>query len=187
MLYILRHGDSLRQKTRKTSCWPEKFYCPLTPKGKNQIKKVAENLKSKNIDLIFSSDLLRTKQTAEIVANVTRAKIIYDKRLREFNVGKFNNKSSLLAWNYLRQYKNPYLVKLPEGESLSNLQKRIISFLRSIKYKAKNKNILVISHELPLTILELSLKGKTISQIIKWRTKHRDQLIKTGELREINL
>ena len=50
------------------SCWPEKFYSPLTDKGRKEAEAAAKRLKKKNIDLIFSSDILRTKQTAGIVA-----------------------------------------------------------------------------------------------------------------------
>ena len=185
MIYILRHGDSLRQKTRKVSCWPEKFYCPLTKKGKGQIMRKAEFLKLKNISKIFSSDLLRTKQTAEIVNRRIGVDIVLDKRLREFNVGKFNNKNSLLVWNYLRKLKNPFSTKLPGGESLVDLKNRISDFLKDVGKKDKKENILVISHELPLTILEHLLKGEKPDRIIKWRAHHRDKLIKPGELRKL--
>ena len=187
MLYILRHGDSLRQKTRKASCWPENFHCPLTSKGKKQIEKVAQFLKNKNIKIIFSSDLLRTKQTAQIIHKTTRAKIIFDKRLREFDVGEFNGKNSLLVWNYLHKSKNSLFTKLPRGESLIDLKNRINNFLIYIRKDYSKSNILVISHELPLTILEYLLKGRTLAQIMKWRSSHRNKLIKPGELRKINL
>ena len=185
MLYILRHGDSLRQKTRKASCWPEKFYCPLTEKGKKQIKRMAHFLESKDISQIFSSDLLRTKETSKIVSQITGAKIRFDKRLREFDVGKFNNRNSLAVWNYLRRHKNPILTKLPQGESLIDLRNRINDFLRDIKKQKHEGNILIVSHELPLTILEHLLKKEKIDFIIEWRAHHRDKLIKPGELRKL--
>ena len=51
--YILRHGEAVSNVKDVISCWPEKFYNPLTPKGVAKIKKVAKELKNKKIDLIF--------------------------------------------------------------------------------------------------------------------------------------
>ncbi|MDP1538931.1 MAG: phosphoglycerate mutase family protein, partial [bacterium] len=73
--YIIRHGHSLKNKKGIASCWPEKSQLPLTKKGKQEIKEAAKELKKRKvdelrssprradacvIDLIFSSDLLRT-------------------------------------------------------------------------------------------------------------------------------
>ncbi len=67
--FILRHGQSIKNKKRISAGWPEVFYSPLTEKGKKQIKEAAKKIKKKKINLIFSSDLLRAKQTAEIFAD----------------------------------------------------------------------------------------------------------------------
>ncbi|MDI6602934.1 MAG: class I tRNA ligase family protein [Patescibacteria group bacterium] len=183
--YLYRHGHSLRQEKKVVSCWPEKSLCPLTEKGEKQVLEIAKKLKNKKIDLIFSSNLLRAKQTAEILSKETDAKIIFDKRLREINVGIFNNQNPKLFWNYILTKKNPYLVKAPKGESLTDLQRRVYDFLKKIDKKYQGKNIIIVSHELPLTVLENTLKGWSIKEIIEWRKKNREKLIKTGQERKI--
>ena len=183
--YLFRHGHSLRQVKKLAMCWPEKIYCPLTKKGKEEVFAAVKKIKNKNIDLIFSSDLLRTKQTAEIISKETGAKIIFDKRLREVNVGIFNGQNPKLAWDYILKKKNPYLAKLPKGESLTGLQKRVYDFLKKIDKKYQGKNIIIVSHELPLTVLEKTLKSWSIKEIIEWRKKNRERLIKTGRRRKI--
>ncbi|PIR71635.1 MAG: isoleucine--tRNA ligase, partial [Candidatus Nealsonbacteria bacterium CG10_big_fil_rev_8_21_14_0_10_37_25] len=183
--YLFRHGHSLRQVKKIAMCWPEKIYCPLTKKGKEEVFAAVKKIKNKNIDLIFSSDLLRTKQTAEIISKETGAKIIFDKRLREVNVGIFNGQNPKLAWDYILKKKNPYLAKLPKGESLTGLQKRVYDFLKKIDKKYQGKNIIIVSHELPLTVLEKTLKSWSIKEIIEWRKKNRERLIKTGRRRKI--
>ncbi len=69
----MRHGQAKSNVRAVCSCFPEKFKNPLTVFGKEEVREFAEKLKTKldlegqAIDLIFASDLLRTKQTAEIV------------------------------------------------------------------------------------------------------------------------
>ena len=82
----------------------EKFINSITKKGQGQVKGSLKKLKNKQVDFIFSSDLLRTKQTAKIVAKTLnsmsefdkssttfkRLKVVLDKRLREISFGSFN-------------------------------------------------------------------------------------------------
>ncbi len=183
--FILRHGESLRQIKKLAMCWPEKIYCPLTEKGKSEVLNVAKKLKNKKIDLIFSSDLLRTKQSARILSQETGAKIIFDKRIREWNVGIFNGKEPGLVWRYINEKKNPLSIKLPKGESLADIQKRMYVFLEQINEKYQGENIAILSHELPLSILEGTLKGFSLEKILEKRRKRKIKIIETGKFRKI--
>lgn len=183
--FIIRHGDSLRQKKKICVCWPEKIFCPLTAQGKKEVKNSAKKLKEEKIDLIFSSDLLRAKQTAEILSKETGAEVIFDKRLREFDVGIFNNKKPDLTWQYLAKKGNSTEVKLPQGESLSEIKKRMYDFLQETDGKYKNKKIVIASHELPITILEETLNGLPLEKILRLRQIKREKLIRTGKFRKI--
>jgi len=188
--FILRHGDSLRQIKRVAVCWPEKTRCPLTKKGEIEVERAAKKLKrliktKKKIDLIFSSDLLRTKQTAEIIKREIGGEIIFDRRLREWNVGIFNNKKTELVWDYLSKKGNLIDTKLPRGESIRSLGKRMYGFLKDVNQRYQNKNVLIISHELPLTILEQTLNKNSAEEILDLRKKGKIKKIKTGEVRKI--
>ncbi len=172
--YFIRHGESLRQKRRISACFPEKLRCPLTPKGRKQVEEQAKKLKAKKIDLIFSSDLLRTKETAEIISKEIKVKPAYDKRLREYNAGIFNGKSVDLIHSY---FKNDldlrFKKRIPKGESYTDLQRRMHQFLKEINEKYEGKNILVVSHETPLTLLEAALKGIPKKEFFAFREKNK--------------
>ena len=170
--YFLRHGHSLRQVKKVSCCWPEPFECPLTDEGKKQVALVAKDLKKEKIDLIFSSDLLRTKQTAEIVAKESGLTIIYDERLREFNVGVFNGQDPKKSWEYVGGGINIFEKRLPQGESWNDLKKRTYEFLKEVNKKYAGKNILIISHEAVLTVLETTLLGLSKEELFAWREKN---------------
>jgi len=184
--FIMRHGDSLRQVENRTSCWPEKTPFPLTEKGKKQAEKSAGLLAEEKIDFIFSSDLIRARETAEIVAAKTGAKIIIDKSLREFNVGRLNGKNPKLVWEFISSKKNPLSAKVAGGESLAGASRRMYSFLERIDRKYEQKTILFVSHELPLSLLEGMLRGWSLEKTLDFRRKtNKIKSLKTGQFRQI--
>ena len=165
------------------SCWPEKNPSPLTLKGKKEVRVVVQKLKSKKVDFIFSSDLLRTKQTAEITGKELKIRPKYDKRLREVNVGIFNARPVKEYKKELPNLEKRFNVKAKGGETYSEVKKRMFDFLKDIDKRYKGKNILVISHQAPLVLLEAKVKGIPNSQVFKIFLK--EKRIKTGELRKL--
>lgn len=191
--FILRHGESPVNLKGLVSCWPEKIYSPLTRKGVKQIKEAAKELKNKQIDLIFSSDILRTKQTAGIVAKEFGLKIKFDKRLRDVDLGILNGQHINKAgkfWikegeklSYLEYYKRRFTIAPLKGENYVDIEKRMMDFLKDAEKKYKGENILVVGHKRPLTLLEKMVLGwsrkKFIENIIK------DKEMKNGEIRKL--
>jgi len=165
--FLLRHGQAVSNTINVLSCWPEEFYNPLTTKGIRQIQKTAKKFKKTNIDFIYSSDLLRTKQSSEIIAKQKNKKIIYDKRLREYNFGKFNGTFLREFYYILPDHKNRFYQKISNIETYSQIQKRALSFLWEMEKKYRNKNILIVSHQVPLTLLLGKVQGLNQEQIMK--------------------
>jgi len=180
--FLLRHGEALSNKKRIISCWPEKARFPLTRKGKKQIKKLAKELKSKKIDLIFSSDLLRTRQTAEIVAGELRVKPRYDKRLREFNLGILNGKPLKEVNKFLGKRIRKFKIRAPKAENYTDLKKRMYNFFRDIDKKYSGKTILIISHETPFIMLTAAVRSYSDQKILKY---WKGLKIKVGEFRKL--
>jgi len=158
--YILvRHADAENNLEGLHSCWPEKKKYPLTTIGKEQAHKLAEGLSKRKVSLIFSSDLLRTKETAEIIAREIGLEVNFDPRLRELNVGDFNSR---LVEEYHRYFHYPlerFTRPAPNGESLNEVRTRVFDFIRSIEKDYKNKTIAIVSHGDPLWMLHAVMTG----------------------------
>ncbi|MBI3631270.1 MAG: histidine phosphatase family protein [Candidatus Staskawiczbacteria bacterium] len=187
--YILRHGEAISNIKGIVSSWPEKFNNHLTLRGKEQIKKSAGKLKSltakanKKLDLIFSSDLLRAKQTAEIVSQRLKLKPKFDKRLREIGFGDLNGRPAeeLLYFRFEEKRINHSFQK---GETYESVLKRVFNFFKNTEKKYKGKNILIISHQCPLWILENRINGFSLVEGLKKDPENKK--IGRGELRELN-
>lgn len=151
--YLLRHGEALSNVDRFYSSWPEKINNPLTPQGVKMVEKAAEELKGKDIKFIFSSDLLRTKQTAEIIAKALSLEVNLDIRLRELDFGIFNGKPAEFFDNYFREETDRLEKSVPEGETYRQVAQRVTDFIKDIDEHHKG-NILIVSHECPLWILK---------------------------------
>jgi len=182
----MRHGEALLNIKGIVCCWPEKIRCPLTRQGRRQVKIQAKKLKRKqschSIDLIFSSDLLRTQQTAEIVGKELRLKPKYDKRLREFNLGIFNGKPLKEANEFFGKRIRKFRIRAPKAENYTDLKKRMYNFLKDIDKKYSGKTILIISHEAPLTMLVGVVRNLSNQGILTYRKKSK---LKTGEFRKL--
>jgi len=184
--FILRHGESVNNISNLINCLKEdKDLYPLTLKGRLAIEKLAQKLEKEKIDLIFSSDFLRTKETAQIISRRLNLKIHFDPRLREINVGIFNGQKAKSYEEFfdspaLKFYKNP-----PQGENLKQLAQRVFNFIIDIEKKYKNKNILIISHEYPLWMLEAVSSGWDEEEALFQKEKRGKNFIQLAELREI--
>lgn len=180
--FLLRHGEALSNQRLIISCWPEKFYNPLTKKGEKQTKKASQKLKKENIDLIFSSDLNRTRQAAEIVSKELNLPIYFDKRLREINSGIFKGRPIIEYEKIFSKEEEKFSKRPPKGESWNDVRKRMLDFLKELEKKHKNKNILIISHGDPLWLLEGKLRGFNQKDFLE---KGKAIYPKVGELRKL--
>lgn len=120
---------------------------PLSSVGLEQARATAKFFSSKNISAIFSSPLLRTKQTAEIMAQNLGLEVSLDERLKErMNWGDKDNESFqqfLDEWD--RSSKNrkyqPY-----HGDSSFNTGERVKQVLLDADNKYPGKEILIVTH-----------------------------------------
>ncbi len=182
--FVLRHGQAESNHQKILSSWPEKKKIRLTDKGRKQIRGIAQLLKQKNIQLIFSSDLLRTKETAEIVSREIKAPVKFDERLREYNVGVFNGGPKDKFSDFIGEKINLFS-KTPEGgENLNDIRRRMMNFILELERKYQNKNLLIISHGDPLCVLEGASQGFGDEEIAMIMEKRKDY-IRVGEWREI--
>jgi broad specificity phosphatase PhoE len=182
--YIMRHGQAISNVKDIVSSWPEKFKNPLTQKGREMIKKSADKLKDMGIDLIFNSPLLRTKQSAEIVGKTLKIKPKIDKRLREVDFGIFSGGSAEKMWKYFKGEEERIQKGPPEGETYQEILSRMTDFLKETDKKHKGKNILIVSHEGPLFLLQGKIMGLSIKETLKEFPL--DKRIHKAEVRELN-
>lgn len=143
-LIIVRHGQT---QMNVEGIFFGKLDPGLNEMGRVQCKKAGDILKKYGYDAIYSSDLLRASETAELI-NYLKLSIKFDKRLKEIDFGIFEGLS-------YKEIKEKYPVECEKsknewktfdfvtGESLERLQSRAVEFVESLD---KTKNNLVVTH-----------------------------------------
>ena len=91
-LYLLRHGESWANVDRVFAI--RKVNLPRSDAGIHQVTMQAESLKVIEFSAMYTSPLLRTWQTAEIVSRHCRLEPVFSDALYEVNVGILDGESS---------------------------------------------------------------------------------------------
>ena len=143
-LIIVRHGQT---QMNVEGIFFGKLDPGLNEMGRVQCKKAGDVLNKHGYDAVYSSDLLRAAETAELV-NYLSLPITFDKRLQEIDFGIFEGMSyKEIDEKYpaeCEKSKNEWKTfDFVTGESLEKLQSRAIEFIESLD---KTKNNLVVTH-----------------------------------------
>lgn len=147
--YIVRHGQTQWNVEGRLQGQSDTL---LTDVGIQQAQETGNLLSNTQFDAIFSSDLLRAKQTAEIVALERKLAITTTELLREKKFGPFEGKpyAAMKEFDDILEKlteEEQFLYKVhSEVESDEELMARFIPFLREIAIGYSGKNVLIVTH-----------------------------------------
>ena len=151
VFYLVRHGEAENNVRHILNSAPVKHEYSLTEKGRKQVKKTAEYLATVGADALYSSPILRAKETAGIIAEATGLPIVFDDRLWEVGMGVFNGGKQE---DLLKKYPEPEMRLAPdvsdEMESILGVHGRLEGFLGELKEKYSGKKVILVSHGDPL-------------------------------------
>jgi len=182
---MMRHGEAENNLADIVSSSVNSGH-HLTEKGKDQVRASAENLKDKDIDIIFVSPLLRTKETADIVADVIgydKEKIIIDDRLHEMSIPPYEGKTWI---EYHKDYPNneEIFYKGADGcETWNDVKKRTMSFLYELEEKYQDKKILIVTHGGPCWLGVAGVMGYGVKE--SFEMIHNFDYLKNAEFEEL--
>ena len=170
---LLRHGET-RYQAKKLDALYTKDENPdlsITENGKEKIKIVAKELKNKGIDLIYSSDYFRTKQTSEIVAKELGLDVKFDSRLIDTNFGVFHGKTGKEYRKFFSDTdkKERFFKRSPKGENWRNVRERVAAVITEIEKEHNDRTILIVSHADPVWLLAGYLKGLSEDELLEQR------------------
>ncbi|TSC87058.1 MAG: isoleucyl-tRNA synthetase [Parcubacteria group bacterium Gr01-1014_8] len=124
------------------------------------------------VDIIYTSSFKRTRETADIAAEVLgvpKEHIKSDDRLGECNFGPYSGKT-LEEYHAAFPEKAERFSKGPEGgETYVEIRRRMMSVLSELEKSEKGKNILIISHGTPLWLLCASARGLSREEALSTR------------------
>jgi isoleucyl-tRNA synthetase len=184
--FVMRHGEVSSNIEGTIDSYSNKEN-NLTEKGKNQVLHAATELKREKIDLVITSPLPRTRQSAEIVLKelgLSDSSLMTDERLREMEIGEFDG-VSIKEWE--EKFSSPkeyFYKKLEGGETFLDIRRRVGDFLFEIERRYTGKNILVVSHECPIWLMSTVAFREPLESV--WGEKYNPgPYLQTGEVKEL--
>lgn len=181
-LLLIRHGQT---EENKDGIILGQNDGKLNSEGVNSAIKLQGELGRINVDAVYSSDLNRCIDTAQIALKNNSFIIKKDPRLREIDFGDYQGKEySVINDDYITDL----TVKFPGGESNSELIKRVVDFVNQIYLEHKNETVIVFSHSGPINTIIAAIKGLRYRDIINNKINHCEivQLKIDHELNYIN-
>lgn len=147
-LVIVRHGETEWNVQNKAT---GQLDSPLTPKGIRQAHAIADRLLRLSFTTLYSSDLGRAVQTANIIAEVCGKKVIFDQQLREWNMGIFEGLTVSEMDKKFPQERQDYErigfeYVIPQGESLRQCRDRGCRALNAIAQRHLDETVVAIVH-----------------------------------------
>lgn len=158
LVYLYRHGETDWNVLGKTMGQLEGINTEFTDLGYNQINYISKKLEDDKIEAIYTSDCKRTVETARI-ANTKKIPIFVVKEIRGLNMGIYQGLSmdELKDSEDVKLSFTDYHIPLLNGESINDLNKRILDFIKKICKETNYKKIALITHSAVISNLKAYL------------------------------
>lgn len=160
-IYLIRHGETLWNSEQRILGATD---IELSESGRLQAEALSEFMSDRRIHAVYSSDLKRAVQTADVLASRHRLEVRTHPGLREMNQGilegltfeqlKDKHPDFLESWK-----KNPTSLSIQGGESLSDLQERAWETIYALAHVHQEETIAIISHNLTIVTFLCRLLG----------------------------
>ena len=136
-LILARHGET---DWNRDGIWQGHGDPPLNDVGRKQATQLAVRLVDVDIDALYSSDLRRAYETAEIIAQAKGLEITADADLREIDVGSW---SGLTTEEIATRFPG---MTSHDGESREVFDARAVGALHRIADASEGHQVLVVTH-----------------------------------------
>lgn len=169
VLWLVRHGQTDWNLSGK---WqgqaPE---APgLNKAGREQAVAARDHLRGTHFSAIYSSDLPRAVQTAELIAEPCGLTVRLEPRLREINLGAWEGMPSAEIEAHFRQElearaRNPFRTRAPNGESPRDVAERVLQAVNEIVAEHLNGTVAIVSHGVSLGVIICHAEGIPMDEI----------------------
>lgn len=157
-LILIRHGETAWNVIGRYQGQADPS---LNKRGREQAQSLAQELKDKtDLNILFTSPLKRTLQTAQLIAQVLEIPIYMEPDLKEIHQGDWQTRlRSEIEDAYpdlFRKWElSPWEVTPPGGEHLNQVKKRVYSAVDYIVSHYPNQQVGLVTHRIPIALLKM--------------------------------
>jgi broad specificity phosphatase PhoE len=165
-LFIIRHAES---EWNPIGRYQGLLDPGLSERGLKQAELLGRALEKEKIDVIYSSPLRRTYQTAQEIAKRHGLEFVEDKRIIEIDHGVWSGMlveevKERFPEDFRRWLEEPHRVKFEGGESLEDVFKRVKDFVEFLREKHWGQTVAIVSHTVPIRAMLCALLNIDLSK-----------------------
>lgn len=173
-IWLIRHGQS---EANREGRWQGHGPTPLSALGRDQARELAARMELVPIDVIYSSDVLRARETARVVAERLGLDLRLDPRIREVDVGRLEGLLGAEAEARFPEFfqgleSAPGTTRRPGGESMVDVLRRAGEVLEAVADAHEGRELAMVSHggwlqsaiEYVLALPAASLYGRFVTE-----------------------
>lgn len=185
-IIFVRHGQTLWNLEMKYQGHTD---IALSDLGIEQAKRVADRLMIEEFSAVYSSDLVRAYDTANIIAAKKNLTVKQDVNLREICFGEWEGMTYTEIndkWpNALNQFfSDTTKITIPNGESFTDLKKRSDIAINKILENHKKETIVVVSHGATIRAMICSALNLPLDYV--WRIRQDNTAVNMVEYHKNN-
>jgi broad specificity phosphatase PhoE len=143
-LLLVRHGETDWNLERRVQGHTDR---PLNETGRAQARTLADDLAGEDIDVVYSSDLIRAHETARIVAEPRGLAVTAIPELRERDFGTWEG---LTDDDISTRFPDAHHRAWGDAETKEEMAERVFEALRRISAAHGDGRVLVVTHGGPL-------------------------------------
>lgn len=145
-IILVRHGQTDWNRDRRVmGARP----IPLNTQGKREITQMAQLLSDVEFEIIYTSPLMRAFQTSRILSRGRSVKVEKVPEIQEIDYGEWVGRTFediSKEKMFKTYYASPKEAQAPGGEKMTEVIKRGVSFIETLKKKHKDGRVVVVSH-----------------------------------------
>ncbi len=166
-IYIYRHGETTWNAAGLVKGQMDDYGVEFTTKGLEQINEIARYFIENNIEEIYASDLERAKNTAVLANKQIGKPLSFHRELRGLNMGVYQGMkfSDFLKEKPVQRAFRYHNTPIPGGESINQLNKRLLAFLNKVVLESTCKNIAIIMHSAAMSNLKACISKEKYEDI----------------------
>jgi alpha-ribazole phosphatase len=147
-LYLIRHGEVQGASDSKLIGRTD---TPLSARGREQSRELAEALACEQLAAIYSSDLERARNTAGIIAERSGLKVKENSAWREIDMGQWEGLTMARIYDETTElvtqlFEDPLSFHYPGGESFAAFMTRVQDALRALLSANEKWPIALVTH-----------------------------------------
>ena len=185
-LLLARHGQTDWNLERR---WQGHADPPLNETGRAESRALAASLADSGIERVYTSDLARARETAEIVAATLGLTVHLDPRLREVDVGEWSGLTSAeVETRFPDGYRQRYegVTGWANGERFEAMGARVVAAVLSIAAAELDGRLLVVTHGGPLRALWTAAGGEPSGWVNAGNCDTHAVAVERGQIRWIH-